>query len=109
MVADLVVSGGKMVGPLREHRTCGKIIVKKRGRLNSQFLEAHGGIECEGNIDAGEVISGGPVWIGKKGSYKGDLRAPSLIIESGAKIGLSLVNVPEDPLELADLKQVQQE
>ena len=90
---------------LRELRTCGKIIVKKKGRLAAEHIEAHGGIECDGVIDAKHVVSGQTVRLGPKASYRGDLEAPAVEMAAGAKVAPSLFQVPADPLGLADLGQ----
>lgn len=102
IVEDIVVKSG-VRGPLREDRTCGKVIVGKRGRLLAHHLEAHGGIECEGVLEARTIISGKPVTIGPKATFKGDLSAPALTIKLGAKLGASDLRIPDDPLGLGDL------
>lgn len=103
-VADIEVKPGKINGPSKEVRTCGKIIVHKRARMMADTIEAHGGIECHGVIDARHVIAGRPVILGSKARYKGDLQAPALIIESGAQV-FGVLAVPSDPLDLADLPE----
>ncbi|MEO1237221.1 MAG: polymer-forming cytoskeletal protein [Planctomycetota bacterium] len=84
MVADQVID--KQRGPIRELKTCGKIIVKKRGRLICHHVVAHNGLECEGIVDAQTVVSRTPVTLGKKSTFKGDLTAPAIDIAEGAKI-----------------------
>lgn len=98
-VIDSMKSG---IGKL-EIRTCGSILVKKKGHLSAELIEAHGGIICEGVIEAKKVISGKHMVLGKASSFRGDLDAPSLEIKLGAKIKPSLIQVPSDPLGLADL------
>ncbi len=96
----------KLRAGLIELRTCGKLVVKKKGRLMvTKLIEIHGGIECEGIIDcgSGKVISGGPVTLGKKSQFKGELQAPSLTVAEGARIQSKMVAVPDDPLDLEDL------
>ncbi|MEM9914571.1 MAG: polymer-forming cytoskeletal protein [Planctomycetota bacterium] len=84
MVADQIID--KQRGPIRELKTCGKIIVKKRGRLICHHVVAHNGLECEGIVDAKTVLSRMPVTLGKKANFKGDLTAPSVEIIEGAQI-----------------------
>lgn len=84
MVADQEIKGQR--GPIRELKTCGQIIVTKRGRLICQDIVAHNGLVCEGIIDAKTVTSRMPVTIGKKANFKGDLTAPSVDIHAGAVI-----------------------
>lgn len=103
IVGDVEVKAGKIHGPSKEVRTCGRIVVHKRGRLMSETVEAHGGIDCQGTIDARRVVSGKPVRLGPKARYKGDLQAPSLTIEKGARVDPSMLQIPSDPLELHDL------
>lgn len=88
MVADQVID--KQRGPIRELKTCGKVTIKKRGRLICHHIVAHNGLECEGIVDAKTVISGMPVILGKKSNFKGDLTAPSVNIIEGAQIQPSL-------------------
>jgi hypothetical protein len=98
-VGDIVVSKLK---PVKEVRTCGRIVVKKSGRIIADLVEAHRGLECEGNIDAKKVIAG-PVVIGAKAVWKGDCHALSVVIKQGAKITRGQFFVPEDDLQVADL------
>ena len=99
-VGDEIVK--QLRGPLKELRTCGKLIVEKRGRLIAETIEAHGGIECKGVIDAKHVLSGKPVLLDSKCQYKGDLTAPSAEMKSGARV-YGMFSVPNDPLGLSDL------
>lgn len=101
VVEDQIVTGPKI--GLRELRTCGKIVVEKKGRLAAERIEAHGGIVCEGVLDARQVISGQKVTIGAKATFRGDLQAPSVELQLGAKVLPSVFAIPADPLGLADL------
>jgi len=100
MVGDEHIT--KLRGPLKELKTCGRITVSKRGRLIAETIEAHGGIDCQGIIDAKHVLSGTTVTLGPKCDYHGDLTAPAVIMEKGAKVKHSLFAVPEDPLGLTE-------
>ena len=95
MVADQEIKGQR--GPIRELKTCGKIVIKKRGRLICQDIVAHAGLECEGIIDAKKVTAGQSVFLGKKSTFKGDLTAPALIVEDGAKIQPSVFAIGPPP------------
>ncbi|XAL97934.1 hypothetical protein OT109_10015 [Phycisphaeraceae bacterium D3-23] len=101
IVEDIVVD--KLKAGLIELRTCGSITVKKKGRIMAERIEAHGGIICDGIIDAKKVLSGRLVVIGKSATFKGDLEAPGLDLKLGAKVKPSIFNIPADPLELADM------
>ena len=95
MVGDENIT--KLRGPLKELRTCGKITVAKRGRLIVESIEAHGGIDCQGIIDAKRILSGGTVVLGPKCDYHGDLTAPSVLMHKGAKVKPSRFAVPRGP------------
>ena len=84
-------------------RTCGRIVVPKGARIVSDLVEAHGGIEVRGYLEAKRVLSGAPVLVGKKGVWKGNLQAPSLIVEDHAVIERGYFQIPSDPLGLATL------
>lgn len=81
-VEDIVVTGAQGVTKLQ---TCGRITIEKNGRVIAQLVEAQQGIEVHGVMEA-KVLSGQKVFIGAKAQWKGDLRAPSVEIEAGAKI-----------------------
>lgn len=102
IVSDIEVKSGVLRGPLREDRTCGRVIVHKRGRLIVDKLEAHGGIEVYGTLDAKQVISGKPVLLDAKCQFKGNLKAPGVDMKLGAKVHGEF-SVPDDPLGLGDL------
>ena len=95
IVGDVVVDKLK---PVKEVRTCGRIIVKRRGRIIAELIEAHVGIECLGVIDARTVVAG-PVVIGAKATWKGDCHAPSLIVKLGAQILGGRFFVPDEQIE----------
>ncbi|MEM6751184.1 MAG: polymer-forming cytoskeletal protein [Planctomycetota bacterium] len=103
MVADEVVKAGQRRGPIREVRTCGKVVVAKRGRLIADVIEAHGGIDCQGIIDAKKVLSGQTLVLGMKAQFKGDVQAPAVVMEEGARVAPSRFEVPSDPRGLAGL------
>ena len=101
MVGDMVIK--QLKGPLKEVRTCGRIEVRKRGRVLADLIEAHGGIECHGTIDARQVISGKTVTLANRCRFKGDLQAPGLKIVSGARIDGGRFTIPDDSLGVDDL------
>lgn len=93
----------KIMYGLAEYRTCGSITIKKKGRLMAEHIVAHGGIVCDGTLEAKKVLSGKPVVISKTATWRGDLQAPSLDLKLGAKVKPSYFEVPADPQGLADL------
>jgi len=101
IVEDLVID--KLKAGLIDLRTCGSITVKKKGRIMADRIEAHGGIVCEGVIEAKHVLCGKTLVLGKHATYRGDLKALAVEMALGAKVKPSLFEVPSDPLGLADL------
>ncbi|MEM7681915.1 MAG: polymer-forming cytoskeletal protein [Planctomycetota bacterium] len=102
-VADEVVKAGQRRGPIRELRTCGKVTVARRGRLICDVIEAHGGVDCQGIVDAKKVLCGRTLTIGAKAQFKGDVQAPAVVMEEGARVAPSLFAVPSDPRGLSSL------
>ena len=98
VIEDVVITNAHNV---RKIQTCGKVIIEKKGRVVAQLIEAHGGVEVEGIIEA-KVLSGGPVKIGPKAQWKGDLAAPSLTAELGCRIERGFFTIPDDPLGVSD-------
>jgi hypothetical protein len=99
-VDDVVVKTLKAVLKLQ---TCGRVVVQRKGRVTAQLVEAHGGVEVEGVMEA-NVLSGGHVLIRSKGSWKGDCRAPSIEIEPGGTVQSGFFVIPDDSLGLSDLR-----
>jgi hypothetical protein len=98
-VEDVVIKNAYSV---RKIQTCGKLIVQKKGRVIAQHVEAHGGVEVEGILEA-NVQSGGPVRIGAKAHWKGDLSAPCVEVKAGGRIDRGYFVIPQDPLGVADM------
>ena len=91
IVQDVIVTGLKTTQKLQ---TCGRVVIKARGRVIAGRVEAQGGVEVLGAINA-NVTSAGPVVIGPKGRWKGDCHAPALEVKLGARIegGFFEINV----------------
>lgn len=98
IVGDVVV---RQLKPVTTVRTCGRVIVQRRGRVIARRVEAHLGLDVLGVLDA-DVVSGGPVHIGPRAQWKGDCRAPTVVISPGARVS-GRFSVPDDSLGLADL------
>jgi len=98
LIEDVVVKAYK---PVVKLQTCGRLIVRKGGRVNAKHVEAHGGVQCDGAIHAA-VVSGGPVSLGKNAERKGDLDAPSLTVKAGAKVLGGYFRIPANPLDSND-------
>jgi hypothetical protein len=99
-VEDIVI---KTAHGVRSIQTCGRLVVQKKGHVIAQTVEAHGGVEVEGVMEA-NVVSGGPVRIGPKAKWKGNCTAPSLEVELGARIERGYFVIPGDELGLGDLR-----
>lgn len=82
VVEDVVI---QKLMPVSRVQTCGRLLVGKKGSVIAELVQAQGGVEVLGSLDA-RVESGGPVVIGPSARWKGDCRAPSLAIRSGARI-----------------------
>jgi hypothetical protein len=95
-VEDVVI---KVAHSVRKLQTCGKLVVHKKGRLQAQQIEAHGGVEVEGYLE-GNVLSGGPVKIHAKAQWKGDLAAPSVEVELGSTITRGYFVIPDTSVSL---------
>lgn len=81
---DDVVVDGEMVLPRLE--TCGRIIVRRRGRLHTRLgVRASLGVEVLGELQA-ETISSCRVYIGPQATFRGDCRAGGITVETGATI-----------------------
>lgn len=80
---DLAVrEGAGMAGRLS---TCGKVLIHKRARAVTRNVEAGGGVEVDGVLEA-KINTGGTLVVGAKGRIKGDCCAPSLVVEEGGVI-----------------------
>jgi len=67
-------------------QTCGKLVIEKKGKLIASLVEAHQGIEVLGTLESKEILVRGPVILGPKSTFKGDLCAEAVQIDKGAKI-----------------------
>jgi len=92
VVEDVVVSTLKAV---RKIQTCGRLIVQKKGHVIATLVEALGGVEVDGVLDAA-VVAEGPVHLGKSARWKGDCRAPRLSAEAGCVITRSRFEIGAD-------------
>ena len=90
VVQDVVVKGFQTVQKLQ---TCGRVIVKTRGRVVAGLIQAQQGIEVLGVLD-GNAISAGPVVIGPKARWRGNCQAPSLEVKAGARIESGFFKIP---------------
>ncbi len=90
IVQDVIVKGLKTTGKLQ---TCGRVVIRSRGRVIAGLIEAQEGIEVLGALQ-GNVVSHGPVVLGPKARWSGDCRAPALEVQSGARIENGFFEVP---------------
>jgi cytoskeletal protein CcmA (bactofilin family) len=101
VIEDVVI---KTAHNVRKIQTCGKVVIEKKGRVVAQLVEAHGGVDVEGYLEA-KVVSGGHVRIAAKAHWKGDCSAPSLVVELGGQIEKGYFVIPEDALGVGDLPE----
>lgn len=77
--------------------TCGRIFVDRRGWVSAGVVHAGEGIEVQGTLDARRVVAG-PVHLGPRASWRGDLRAPSVHLEPGARVAAGFFEIgPGEP------------
>jgi len=93
LIDDIIVKDAQGVSKMQ---TCGKIIVRKGARVIAQLVEANEGIEVQGLMDS-KVVCRGPVLIGPKAQWKGDLQAPTLEVKLGAKIEKGYFEIGQPP------------
>jgi len=88
----LILENSKISGycGVREFATCGDVVVERNGHMAARVKV--GNLTVKGNVQ-GNVIARGCVSIRKTGTLRGDIRAPRLHVESGAKIEPSLEDV----------------
>ena len=65
---------------VNDFATCGDIVVERGAYVAAPIKVAN--LTIKGRVH-GNVISRGRITIGKKGSFKGDIEAPSLLVEHG--------------------------
>ena len=82
MVEDVVI---QKLHPITALQTCGRLLVKRRGRVIAKSVKANMGIEVEGVLTA-DAVSFGTVLIGAKAQWDGDCKAPSVVVKQGARI-----------------------
>ncbi len=78
-------------------QTCGRVVILAKGKLVAQTVEAQGGIEVRGGLDA-KAYRGGPVVLKKSAVWRGDCAAPALSIEEGARIQNGLFTIGAESL-----------
>lgn len=76
-------------------KTCGRVTIMARGRLVASTIQAEGGVEVRGELDA-RSYRGGPVSLKKGAVWKGDCTAPTLRVEAGARIQNSRFDIKPD-------------
>ena len=102
MVEDVVVRNYR---PTKILQTCGRVVIRRGGRIAAELVEAHQGLEVQGALQ-GNVVSGGPVLIGSKAQWRGDCRAPSLVVKAGARVEGGHFVIPDDPLGLGGISDL---
>lgn len=93
-IQDVVIKGTHSV---RKLQTCGKILVEVKGKLIAPLIQSSLGVEVLGSLE-GNVVTPGPVRLGKKASWKGDCTAPTLSVELGAVVTRGYFHIGPDAL-----------
>jgi hypothetical protein len=95
VIEDMKVKGYIAVNTLE---TCGRLLIPKRKQVVVQtHVVAQAGIELLGKLECDQAISRGPVILGPKAEWTGDLRAPALVVAAGAKIHGGYFLIPDMP------------
>ncbi len=79
---DLIVHG------IHHHKsveTAGIVVIERKGWLRSPNVRVVEGIEVHGRVEA-DVTCDGPVVLGPKAHWHGNLTAPALLVSAGAVI-----------------------
>ncbi|MCB9899137.1 MAG: polymer-forming cytoskeletal protein [Planctomycetes bacterium] len=97
IVQDVEVA---VLTPVHEIQTCGRLVVTKKGTLIAKRVQALGGVDVLGRMEA-NVESGGTVHIAAGARWRGDCSAPAVTIDPGARIEGGRFSVPSEPRYLA--------
>ena len=68
---------------VRDFATCGDVVVEKRGMIAARLLV--GNLLVKGTVQ-GEIEVRDKLEVSKTGDVRGDIRAPRLVVRTGAKI-----------------------
>lgn len=79
---DLVVSGRHLCAKVN---TCGRVVVEPKGCLVGTLIHAQAGLDVAGRL-VGSVVTSGTVRIRAGADWEGDVNAPVVIIERGARV-----------------------
>ena len=81
----LILEDFKITGyhGVREFATCGDVVVERSGNV-AAFVKV-GSLTVKGTV-RGDVVSRGPVKIHRTGLLQGDIDAPILCVEGGARV-----------------------
>ncbi|MFG0253098.1 MAG: polymer-forming cytoskeletal protein [Phycisphaerales bacterium JB038] len=82
MAQDVTVKGHTAVTNLP---SCGKVVVKPRGRVVAKKIIGQEGVTCEGSIE-GEIETTATVRLERRSKCQGAIRAGRLIIAEGASL-----------------------
>ncbi len=91
-VSDIVV---KKAHHAPRIETCGRLFVDRKGWVSAGIVHAGEGIEVLGTLDARCVVSG-PVHMGARATWRGDLRAPSVHLEPGARVDAGFFEIGDE-------------
>jgi hypothetical protein len=66
--------------------TCGRIVVRRKGRLSVREASASAGIEVEGAMQAESARTAGHLYLGPGATWRGDCAAATLVMHPGARV-----------------------
>lgn len=94
-VEDIVVEREE-VGSKFE--TCGRVIIRRKGRMVASTVVASLGVEVMGELEADAVVSS-RIFIGSRARWRGHCQAGVIIVEPGATIRSGRFQIQLQPLE----------
>ncbi len=92
-VADVIVKTAHSVTKLQ---TCGRVVVRRKATLIADLVEAHEGIEVQGELRA-KRSTAPTIVIGSRAVWTGDLQTRVLKLELGAQVRNGFFEVPASP------------
>jgi hypothetical protein len=82
--------------------SAGRITVLRKGVVRAKLVVACHGIKVFGRVE-GQILCGGPVFLGRDAVFKGSIAAMALEVEDGAVIESADFAVPQNPIGTIEL------
>ncbi|MBX3359611.1 MAG: polymer-forming cytoskeletal protein [Phycisphaeraceae bacterium] len=82
-LSDVIVEAAQSVTRLQ---TCGRLVITARGRVTAKVVQASGGIEVHGRLQAESAATPGHFYLAPGAVHSGNVRASSLIVHPGSTV-----------------------